>query len=73
MLFKSKAFWTCLVDAVVGSVMLVIDLTQPEIKMTAVTIWGIWQPLVVLVIANFATETAALRVARLLYAKDQPK
>ena len=66
MLFKSKAFWTCLVDAVVGSVLLVLDLKAPEVKMTFVTIWGIWQPLVVLVIANFATETIAVRVAKLL-------
>ena len=55
-LLHSRAFWTVLVDAAIGTIGLVIDLAKPEFKMLFVTIWGIWQPLVILLIANFATE-----------------
>ena len=65
-LIKSKAFWTGLVDALVGIVFLVVGSQWPEYSALVKQIWVLLQPVVLAIIAAFATEDCAVKVARLI-------
>ena len=66
MLLKSKAFWTAVVDAVIGIAFLVIGQAAPEYDALAKQVWVLLQPIVLAIIAGYATEAFAVKVAKLI-------
>jgi len=65
-LIRSKAFWTGLVDAIIGIIFLVVASEWLEYSALVKQVWVLLQPVVLAIIAAFATEDFAVKVARLI-------
>jgi hypothetical protein len=65
-LLSSKAFWTAVIDAVVGIVFLVIGQYAPEYDAIVKQVWLLLQPIVLALIAAFTTDELAVKVARVI-------
>jgi len=59
-LFQSRRFWLAILDAVTGTlgVTLALFLAPDSVKIV-LTIWGIWQPVIVAIIIGYTVENTA--------------
>ena len=56
-LFKSAKFWTAIVDALVSTLAICLAwYLSPEKVTQVMTLIGLWQPVIAVVIASFAYE-----------------
>ena len=65
-LLSSRAFWTAIVDAVIGIVFLIVGQFAPQYDQMVKQIWVLLQPVVLAIIAAFTSDEFAVKLARLL-------
>lgn len=58
-LWRSRKFWTALLDAFISTVTLVVGVAAPQYTQVTQQVVVIWQPVFLLVIAGIAYEDAA--------------
>ena len=59
-ILQSRRFWLAILDAVTGTlgVVLVLFLSPENVK-AVLTVWGIWQPVIIAIIIGYTVENTA--------------